>query len=292
MYKLVAVDLDGTLLNSYGLISEKNKIAIQKAIEKGTKVVLTSGRGAMSVRNLAAEVGTNEYMICGNGAVVYNLKEEKLEYNNFLSKKKVLQLIKICEENSIYYSVYTQNGIITKSLNYNVLFYNYENATKPDNKKSNIYITDDIYKYILEREESDYIKITVCDDNNIIFNSAIKKLRQVKEVDVLDVGHMSRKIIKTGTEIHSIEYFYTEVSSQNVNKWNAIEFLIKKLEINKDEVIAIGDNINDQTMLENAGLGVAMANSAPYVQKMAKVVTDSNNDDGVAKVIEKYVLNL
>ena len=63
-----------------------------------------------------------------------------------------------------------------------------------------------------------------------------------------------------------------------------------KLGIKKEEVIAIGDNVNDQTMLENAGLGVAMENSAPYIQKMGDVVTSSNNDDGVAKAIEKYVL--
>ncbi len=68
------------------------------------------------------------------------------------------------------------------------------------------------------------------------------------------------------------------------------KFLIQKLGIAREEVITIGDNVNDQTMLENAGLGVAMANSAPYIQKMADVVTESNNEDGVAKVIEKYIL--
>ena len=62
------------------------------------------------------------------------------------------------------------------------------------------------------------------------------------------------------------------------------------VEIKKEEVIAIGDNVNDQTMLENAGLGVAMANSAPYIQQMANIVTESNNEDGIAKVIEKYIL--
>ena len=68
-----------------------------------------------------------------------------------------------------------------------------------------------------------------------------------------------------------------------------IEKLIEQ-EIEKEKVIAIGDNVNDQTMLENAGLGVAMANSAPYIQQMANIVTESNNEDGIAKVIEKYIL--
>ena len=290
MYKLIAIDLDGTLLNSYGQISQKNKEAIKKAIEKKVEVVLTSGRGGASVENLANEIGSNHYMICGNGAMIYNLQKNELMYNNFLSQKKVLQLIEICEENSIYYSIYTQDSIITKNLNYNVLFYHQENANKPDNKKTNIHIEQDIYEYVLNRKENDYIKVSICDDNNIIFQSIIKKLRKVKGIDVLDVGHMSRKIIKSGTEEFSIEYFYTEISSQNVDKWTAIDYLIKQINIKKEEVIAIGDNINDKTMLENAGLGVAMANSAPYIQKMAKMVTDSNNEDGVAKVIEEQIL--
>ena len=289
MYKLVAIDLDGTLLNSYGTVSEKNKVAVKQAIQKGAEVVLTSGRGSMSVRNLATEIGADHYMICGNGAVIYDLQNKNLIYDKFLSTKKVLQLIQICEENSIYYSVYTQDSIITKSLNYNVLFYHQENASKPDDKRTNIHIVQDIYQYIENRKENDYIKINICDNNNIVFNSIIKKLRMVKDVDVLDVGHMSRKLIRSGTEEYAMEYFYTEISSQNVDKWTALSYLIDSLGIQPQEVIAIGDNINDKTMIENAGLGVAMENAAPYIKKIAKVVTDSNNEDGVAKVLEKYV---
>ena len=291
MYKFVAIDLDGTLLNSYGNISENNKKAIKKASEKGTKIVLTSGRGAMSVRNFALEIGADEYIICGNGSTIYDLQKNELIYDKFLSQKKVLQLIQICEENSFYYSIYTTDSIITKSLNYNVLFYHQENANKPDNKKTNIHLVQNIYDYIANREKEDYIKITICDENNIIFGSMLKKLKKIKGIDVLDVGHMSKKSRKSGTEEYTMEYFYTEVTSQNVDKWSAIRFLIEKLGIKEEEVIAIGDNMNDKTMLENAGLGVAMGNSAPYIQEMAKIVTDSNNEDGVAKVIEKYILN-
>ena len=290
MYKLVAIDLDGTLLDSYGQVSERNKNAIKSAIDKGTKVVLASGRGTMSVQNFATEIGADEYMICGNGSIVYDLKQQKIVYEEFLSQKKVLQLIKICEENSIYYSIYTEKGIIAKTLNYNVLFYNHENANKPDNKKTNIYLTEDVYQYVLNRKESDYTKITVCDNNNIIFNSIIRKIRGINGIDVLDVGHMTRKLLKFGTEVYSIEYFYTEITNENTDKWNAIKFLINDLGIDKEEVMTIGDNVNDQTMLKNAGLGVVMANSAPYIQKMVNVVTDTNNNDGVAQAIEKYIL--
>ena len=75
MYKLVAIDLDGTLLDSYGQISENNKNAVKDAVNKGTKVVIASGRGVMSVKNFANEIGANEYAVCGNGAVVYDFKQ-------------------------------------------------------------------------------------------------------------------------------------------------------------------------------------------------------------------------
>ena len=244
----------------------------------------------MSVKNLAIELGADNYIICGNGAMIYNLKNKEIVYDNFLDKKKVLQLIKICEENSIYYSIYMEDGIITKSLNYNVLFYHQENSRKPDDKKTNIHVVQDVYKHVLDREKENYIKFTICDSNNIIFSSIIKKVKLIKNIDVLDVGHMSRKIIKNGTDEYPLEYYYTEISSQNVDKWSAISHLISKLNIKPEEVIAIGDNLNDKTMLENAGVGIAMDNSAPYIKEMADDVTLDNNADGVAFAIEKYVI--
>lgn len=96
---------------------------------------------------------------------------------------------------------------------------------------------------------------------------------------------MSRKIIKSGTEEVSLEYYYTEITSKDVDKWNAIEWLAKELDIKKEEIMAIGDNVNDKMMIENAGLGVAMGNSAPYIKEIADKVVTSNNEDGVAEAI-------
>lgn len=291
MYKLIAIDLDGTLLNSYGTISEEDKIALKKAIENGIKVVLTSGRGTMSVKNFANELDIQGEIICGNGAIIYNLQEDKIIYNQYIDKKKVLQIIKICEENSIYYNVFTEDTILTSSLAYNVLFYNQENVKKPDNKKTNINIIPNIYKYIEEREKEDYLKICICDKNNIIFGGIMKKLQEVKNVNVMEVAHMARKLIANGTDYVPVEYYITEIMNQNADKWNAIEFLIKELGIDRSEVIAIGDNVNDEQMLKNAGLGVAMGNSAPYIKEMAKEVTLDNNSGGVRNIVEKYLLN-
>ena len=101
---------------------------------------------------------------------------------------------------------------------------------------------------------------------------------------------MSRKLIKQGSEEIPIEYYYTEISLENVNKWDAIEFLLKKFDIKKEEIIAIGDNINDKKMIENAGLGVAMKGSTPIITNIADYITDTNENDGVEKVLEKYCL--
>ena len=287
MYKLIAIDLDGTLLNSYGQISEKNRNALNKAKEHNAEIIIASGRTTDSVRNIANDIGAKSYIICGNGSLIYDLQKEEIIYDKFIDKKKALQIIEICEQNSIYYNIYTENMVITKTLNNNVLFYYQENASKPDNKKTKINIVQDIYKYVEELENQHILKITISDSNSIIFNGIIRKLRNIKDIDVLDVAHMSRKIIKTGTEETVIEYYYTEITSKNVDKWYAIEYLMDKLNIQRQEVMAIGDNVNDKMMIENAGCGVAMGNSAPYIKVSADIVVSNNNEDGVAEVIEQ-----
>ena len=289
MYKLVAIDLDGTLLNSYGEVSNENKQAIKNAINNGVEIVLSSGRIGDSVESIAHDLGANNYYISGNGSMLYNMKENKIEYENFIEKEKMLKLIKICDENSIYYSIYTENMVITKSLKYNVAFYNYENSKKLSNKRTNINIVQNIYEYVENLEDNKFLKITICDDSEIIFSRIIDKFKKINNIDVLDVAHMSRKIIKDGTEEVPVEYYYTEITNKNADKWTAIEYLIKKINIKKEEVIAIGDNMNDELMIKNAGMGVAMGQSNPKIKEIADVVTQDNNNNGVANILNKLI---
>lgn len=287
MYKLIAIDLDGTLLNSYGIVSEKNKQALIEANKKGADIVIASGRSTNSVKNIANDLGICNYIICGNGSLIYDLQHEEIIYDKFIDKKKALQIIEICEQNSIYYNIYTENMVIAKSLNNNVLFYHQENANKPDSKKTKINLVQNIYDYVDQLQNQNILKITISDNDNIIFNGIIRKLREIRDIDVLDVAHMSRKMIKSGTEEVSLEYYYTEITSKNVDKWYAIEYLIDKLNINKEDIMTIGDNVNDKLMIENAGCGVVMGNSAPYIKEIANMVVADNNQDGVAEAVEK-----
>ena len=280
MYKLVAIDLDGTMLNPYGIVTEQTKEVIKQVQNRGIEVIIASGRPIDSIKAIAKEIESNKYFISGNGAILYE---------NTLKKSKVLDIIKICEENSISYNIYTEKEIITKKLSYNTLYYHKENINKDEENKTHIKIIEDIYKFIEEREEK-IIKITICDDNKAIFNSIMRKLKEINEIEVLEVTHMSRKKIKQGTEEISIEYFYTEISAQDVDKWNAIEILAEKMNIKKEEIIAIGDNINDKKMIENSGMGIAMRGSTKEVIDVSDYVTETNSEDGVAKALSTIIL--
>ena len=282
MYKLVAIDLDGTMLNKYGIITEKTKEIISKVQEKNVEVMIASGRAITSVKRFAKEIKSKKYFISGNGAITYDVENNKILYENILKKQKALQIIKIC----IYYNIYTENGIIAKNLNYNTLYYYKDNLTKPDENRTHINLVEDIYNYIDEKNEK-ILKIMICDEHKSVFNSIVRRLKEISEIEVLEVSHMSRKIIKQGTEEIALEYFYTEVSAKDVDKWNALEEVIKLMNISKEEVLTIGDNANDVKMIKNAGLGIAMGESAPYVKKCADKITLNNDEDGVAVALKE-----
>lgn len=288
MYKLIAIDLDGTLLNSYGEISEENKKAIHYALSKGIEVILASGRDPQTMKKISLDLGIENYLIAGNGASVYDIRQEKNIYEKYIKREKALKIIKMCKQNSIFFNLYTDKGIITESLNHNVKVFNSENSHKAIQKQTNIEVVKDIYQYTKEMNLN-ILKIIICDESKIVFNHIIQKLKRIVGIEVLDVEHMSKKMIKIGTEDIPIEYFYTEVSSKNVNKWNALEYLMKMLSVSKQEVICIGDNINDKKMVQNAGVGITMKNSALAVQKIGDYVTDDNNSNGVEKAIYHYI---
>lgn len=291
MYKLMAIDLDGTLLNSYGEVSENTRNALKEAKSKGVEIVLSSGRPISSTESLAIELGVDNYLISGNGAAVYDIKKEEIIYDRFLSKEQVINIAQLCEENSFFYNVYTEDEVITSSLNYNVLFYHKENVKKPEEKRTHINVVQNILEYIEQSGKDRFLKITVCDESKFIFNSIIKKLKAIDGIDILDVEYMSRKKIKSGTDDISIEYYYTEITNENVNKWSAIEFLLNKLKINKEEVITVGDNVNDKEMIQNAGMGVVMGNGNPKMKEIANKVVADNNSEGVLEALKKFVLN-
>ena len=289
MYKLIAIDLDGTLLNSNGIISEKNKEAIKKAQEQGIEVILASGRSKDSIKNFALEINSNKYLIAGNGALAYDIQKNKDIYDKSIKKEEVLKILKICEENSIFYSLHTKSSILTKSLNYSPLVYYSENLKKPEDKKTAINVIPNLYEYVQSNNREKYLKISIQDADKSIFNNIIKKLKQVKKVDVIEVEHSSKKVLKINDEEIIMQYYYTEITRKNINKWSAIKEVSRKMKIRKNQIVAIGDNINDKEMIENAAIGFSMGNSALAVKNIGKITAADYNSDGVAEAIEQIL---
>ena len=290
MYKLIAIDLDGTILDSYGEVSENTKRILKETTKKGIKVIIASGRTMDSIKAIADEISTNNYIIGGNGSIIYDFQTQNVIYEKYIPKSKALNIIKICEDNSITYSVYTNNTIVADSLKYNILYYYKQNLKKEANKKTSITIVPNIYNYVKNMDNEKVMKIFICDKHQSVFNSILKRFYEIEDIEILDVSHMSRKIISNGSKDVALEYFYTEISEKNVDKWYALEYLLKKLNIDKSEVISIGDNINDVKMIEQAGLGIAMKGSSSKVTEVADYVTDfDNNHNGAALAIEKFL---
>ena len=231
------------------------------------------GRTIESIENISLEIGANHYLISGNGAAVYDIQKKEIVYSRFLSKEQVLKIAEVCEENSIHYNVYTDKEIVAKNLSYNILYYHNENLKKPENKRTYINIVPNMMEY-LKNLNDNFLKITICDEDINIFNGIIKKVKSLDKFDVLDVEYMSKKKIRRGTEDFFVEYYYTEITNENVNKWTAIEYIMKQLNIGPEDVVAIGDNFNDREMIENSGLGIVMGNSNPFIKIMRRFNCD------------------
>lgn len=285
MYKLIAIDIDGTLLNSKGELTDRTKTVLKRASEQGIYIVLTSGRLTGKVESFSNEIGAKQYLIAENGASIVNLQTGELEFSKYMSKDIVNKVLDVCQENNIYYMVYTNQELIVKNMKYMAMFFHKQNYNPNARIKTIIAGRD----YINEVKEN-FTKLMICDEDRAIYNSIIAKLSEISEIDVLPVPHISNKKLEIDGEQRDVVYSYADIAAKGANKWNAIQTLIKKLEILPSEVIAIGDNINDIKMIENAGLGVAMSNGSPHVRAVADVVAPTNDEDGVAHIVEEYVL--
>ncbi len=289
MYKFVAIDIDGTLLNSRGQLSQRTKEAVRRVTKLGTKIVLTSGRVTSSTKKIAEELNADRFIICDNGASIYDREEEKLLYEAHIDKETILKILDTCITNNIYYMVFTPTKIIVKDLKHMALaFYKQRHHCRDEATGMNEIIYGG--REYVEGLDEHFTRIIVCDQDRPIFNSIVNRLKEYDSLDLMAPPHVAnKKIVEDGKEIF-ISYSYAELLPKNTNKWVAIETLIDKLNIKPFEVIAIGDNFNDIEMIKNAGLGVAMNNGSPAAKEVAAVVAPSNDKDGVAVVLEQYIL--
>ncbi|MDD4843837.1 MAG: Cof-type HAD-IIB family hydrolase [Anaerotignum sp.] len=265
-YKMIFSDMDGTLLKNDIEVSEKNKIAIQKAVKKGVQFVICTGRGLFGVERYLEQlnlIGGEGYVICQNGGAVYNLKDMSLAIRESFSPKIYAPVVEFARELGLELYYYDDRVFIAERETQRVQRYCQVMG-------SGVKIMKEPLKYQGEFTKS---LVTGERDKLLILQKKVQDIAG-KELDCF----FSSKI-------------FMEVVKKGVSKGNIMEETAKKAGVPIQSVIAVGDSDNDISMIKKAGLGIAVANADPEVKEIADFVTKNRcEQDAIAEVIEKFIL--
>ena len=264
--------MDGTLLNSNGLVSERNKRALKKLEENKVHVAIATGRIYTSAMIYAKYLDIITPIIACNGAIVKDLHDNSIIYESHIETEDCFKVFDLCKENKLYFHFYTENTFYTEKMAFSSLKYFEWNKTMKEEEQINIQIIHDPYELVSHFNEKVY-KIQINSDDMELLENTRKSLERIETLEISKSWHNNVEIMRNG-----------------VNKGNAVMHLAKSLGVKQEEVVCIGDNENDIGMLTYAGLGVAMGNAEEIVKKSANYVTTSNDEYGVAVAIEKFVL--
>ncbi|WP_234118752.1 Cof-type HAD-IIB family hydrolase [Clostridium hydrogenum] len=276
-YKLVCIDMDGTLLNSKKRVSDFNKSAIKKAHELGAQIVITTGRVYENAEFYSNLIGVKSPVIASNGAIIKEKCTNEIIYKRPIGIEILKDIVSICNKYRVKANFNTHNSFICGSkftyVLINKLFL--KSMKLSSNGKLNLEYFKDGHELMKKLEEK-YDDIIKCE---IIHISAKKISALKKELQGLE-----------DIEVVSSSTNNIEITAKHVSKGKAVEALAKYYKIQREEIICIGDSENDLSMIEYAGLGVAMGNAREFIKDKADYVTDTNNNDGVGKVIDKFIL--
>lgn len=263
MYKLIVSDLDDTLLGDDLIISERNKEVISEAMKSGYMFTIATGRATEAAVTYANELNITLPIITYQGACIYDCSKNEYIHSDELEKSKILSVIEYAEKNNIHCNIYT-DGVI---------------YIKEHNKWSEYYgkLSKELEKVcvgsLLDFDFDKTIKLILIDDYD--------KLETIKtEVE---------ELVNDKINIFYSKSNFIEITNEKATKGNAVEKLAQMYGIDMKDVIAIGDSYNDLTMIQRAGLGVCMENGRDDVKKAADYITLSNEDNGVAEAIDRFV---
>lgn len=268
MYKLIALDMDGTLLKDDKTISKASLDAIKKAREKGIKVVLTTGRPMAGIKNYLETLNMyteDDYAITFNGALIRKTKSGEIINQELMSYDDLIYLYNLSKKLSVNIHAFDGDVCITPKLS---------RCTDVEVKANKINY-EIVNFYDLKNRNLKIAKTMFVDEPDILEN-AIKKIPEYiyEKYSILRSAPIFLEFLKKG-----------------VTKGEGVRMLSEKLGIRREEVICIGDEGNDVAMIKYAGLGVAMENATDEAKKNANFITKTNENDGVAYVIKKFALN-
>lgn len=265
-YQLMIIDCDRTLLNDNGLVTERTKNTVRDAIRGGVKTVFASGRAFGGIEKIVETIGEKdlfEYFVCFNGGMIVRVTDRKIISENCLTVDDVIRIAdSICCNPSSYY-VFTSNRLIC-------------NGDNP---------------YAVIEATKNRMGVTQGDARQLSEDEKVFKMVLAGEKEWLDKAEtrlpeaLRRQYNVTRSEPNNLEFMPLRSS-----KGYALMMLTDMLNIRIQDTISFGDSENDSSMLEMAGMGVAMGNACEKLKAIADDVTDTNNNDGLAKAIEKHVL--
>ncbi|MDI6031775.1 Cof-type HAD-IIB family hydrolase [Flavobacterium sp. LB2P84] len=263
-YKMLVLDMDDTLLTDDHKISNENREMLFKAQELGVYVILASGRPTPAMISYAKELQLdNSYMISYNGAVITDLKEDKVIFEQTLTQEQIHELYDYSLKSNTHIITYVNGKIVSET---DSEFIEIEkNITGLEHNK---------VVSFKEEVQSSAVKCILLEDP-IYLKEVEKDLKAA-------MPHLSVSMSKP---------FFLEVAQNGIDKASSIKILAEKLDIHQSEIIAVGNAGNDLTMIEYAGLGVWVDNVDPELRDKGDFIVASNNNHGVAEVVRRFILN-
>jgi Cof subfamily protein (haloacid dehalogenase superfamily) len=267
-YKLIAVDVDGTLTNSRKEITPRTRYALLEAQKQGKRVVIASGRQPMGVYPIARDLMLdryNGYILSYNGGKIISCATDETVATKLFPREYLADIVSVLKDFNITINTFDDKKIFSDSK-----------------------VND--YTYI--EQEVTHAEMIVCADFVADIKFPFNKLLLAGEPLELDAcQELLRKRYDGLLDIYKSAPYFLEIMPFGVSKGSMLPVLLDKLGVSREELIAFGDNYNDMTMIGYAGIGVAMGNAEPEVKKIANYVCETNDEDGVAKTIEQMILS-
>ncbi|ADL50435.1 sugar-phosphatase [Clostridium cellulovorans] len=268
MYKLIALDMDGTLLRDDKTVSPAVFDAIQAAKAKGAKVVLATGRPIKGVDKYLTHLNLKEagdYVATFNGALVQDTFTGDVISHITMNHDDLITIYEASRELRTHVHFFDKNTLYTPN--------------------------KDISKFTVHEAFMNDVSLNYINIEDVNKDIVISKVMMIDYPEILDrvVTELPKELVEKYTIVRSAPFFL-EFLNIDANKGNGIMLLANKLGIKQEEVICVGDAGNDIHMVEYAGLGVAMGNATDDLKAVANYITKSNNEDGVAHVINEFIL--
>lgn len=282
--KLIAIDMDGTLLSKDDTISQANREAIYEAQNQGNRIAICSGRSILDIKEIMLRDNIVASIIGGNGSTIYHLETLK---QLSLSPELLHELIEIVETENLYYEIYTNDGILVKESSKEIL----EMERNQLLEKSPHLNPDELDSKIHTQLTQHHM--------HIVPNFEVKDVASQSPYKICVFSFFDEKRARLQERIADRNDIMTtsgmpeviEIGHKDASKAYGLTYLANHFNIPIENTIAIGDNLNDISMFEIAGISIAMENAREEAKKAAKYMTKSRDEDGVAHALKKFVLN-